>query len=158
MTRKANKHLLIVFHSQTGNTEQLIEAASRGAHNGDIDGVDVRTLIAANANPDDLLWADGLILGTAENFGYMSGAIKDFLDRTYYEVEGKIQSLPYALIVSADNDGTGAVRSIERIVGGYPFKAVREPLVVVGEVDEKALGEAEELGLLLAAGLEAGVF
>jgi len=158
VTRKPNKHLLVVFHSQSGNTGRLIEAASRGAHNGDIDGVDVRTLTAVNAHSDDLLWADGLILGTAENFGYMSGAIKDFLDRTYYEVEGKIQSLPYALIVSANNDGTGAVRSIERIVGGYPFKSVQEPLIVVGDVSDKSLGEAEELGLLLAAGLESGIF
>jgi multimeric flavodoxin WrbA len=158
VTQNPNKHLLIVFHSQSGNTEQLIEAANRGANNGEIDGVDVRMLMAINANPDDLLWADGLILGTAENFGYMSGAIKDFLDRTYYEVEGKIQSLPYALIVSADNDGSGAVRSVQRIAKGYPFIAIQEPLVVVGEIDAQALESAHDLGMLLAAGLESGVF
>ncbi len=158
MTQNPDKHLLIVFHSQSGHTEQLIDAANRGACSAEIEHVDVRKLVAKNANPEDLLWADGLILGTAENFGYMSGGMKDFLDRTFYAVEGMIQSLPYALIVSADNDGSGAVSSVQRIALGYPFVAIHEPLVVVGEIDDKALDSAHDVGMLLAAGLEAGVF
>ena len=158
MSSGSCRHLLVVYHSQSGNTEQLIRAACQGASNEDIEGVELRTLNAADAGPEDLLWADGLILGSAENFGYMSGAIKDFFDRTFYEVEGQIQSLPYVLMISADNDGTGAVRSIERIVGGYPFKAINDPLIVVGKVTNKALGDAEELGMLLAAGLESSIF
>ena len=81
------KHLLIVFHSKTGNTRQLADAVIAGATSADVGDVEVRVLRAADAGPEDLLWSDGLLLGTPENFGYLSGALKDFLDRTFYEVE-----------------------------------------------------------------------
>ena len=113
---------------------------------------------AREAGPDDLLWADGLLLGTPENFGYMSGALKDFLDRTFYEVEGRIQPLPCAVFISAGNDGTGALRAIRRIANGYPFIEVQEPVIVQGEVTSDDLTRCEELGLALAAGLEAGIY
>ena len=152
------KHLLIVYHSKTGNTKQLADAAHAGACDDLVTGVEVRYVNARAAGPDDLLWANGLILATPENFGYMAGATKDFFDRTFYEVEGKLNPLPYALLVSAGNDGTGAVRSIERIVGGYPFKAVQEPIISRAEVTPEHLDAARELGLALALGLEAGIF
>lgn len=152
------KHLLVVYHTQTGNTGRLAEAVCRGASDALVENVEVRCLRAADAGPQDLLWADGLLLGTPENFGYMSGGMKDFLDRTFYPVEGKILSLPYALFVSAGNDGTGAVRAVRRIANGYPFKEVQEPLIVRGMVETADIARAEELGLTLAAGLEAGVF
>ena len=118
----------------------------------------MRRLRAQEAGPEDLLWADGLILGTPENFGYMSGALKDFSDRTFYEVEGKLNPLPYAAIIGAGNDGTGAIRAIERIVGGYPFVKVAEPIISRGQPDASTLAQCAELGLTLAAGLEMGVF
>ena len=121
-------------------------------------GVEVRCLTAAAAGPEDLLWANGLLLGTPENFGYMSGAMKDFLDRTFYPVEGRILPLPYAIFISAGNDGSGALRAIRRIAGGYPFNEVQEPLIVQGEVLEEHLAKAEELGMSLAAGLDAGIY
>ncbi len=152
------KHLLIVYHSQTGNTEQLAKAARRGAANELITEVEVRYMRAGEADADDLLWADGLLLGTPENFGYMSGAMKDFLDRTFYPVEGKILPLPYAIFISAGNDGSGALRAIRRIAGGYPFQEVQEPLIAKGAVTAEHLAKAEELGLSLAAGLEAGIY
>lgn len=152
------KHLLIVYHSKTGHTQQLAEAALKGAQHEDIEDVDVRMLSAKEAGPTDLLWADGLLLGTPENFGYMSGALKDFLDRTFYEVEGKLNPLPYAVFISAGNDGTGAVRAIERIANGYPFTRVQEPVICRGDVDADALVRCEELGMALAAGIEMGVF
>ena len=152
------KHLLIVYHSQTGNTEQLAGAALRGANSELVTEVEVRFLRAGQAGPDDLLWADGLLLGTPENFGYMSGAMKDFLDRTFYPVEGKILPLPYAIFISAGNDGSGALRAIRRIAGGYPFQEVQEPLIAKGEVTAEHLEKAEELGLSVAAGLEAGIY
>ncbi len=152
------KHLLIVYHTQTGNTGALAEAALRGARHELLTGVEVRFLSAGDAGPEDLLWADGLLLGTPENFGYMSGAMKDFLDRTFYPVEGKILSLPYAIFISAGNDGAGALRAIRRIAGGYPFKEVQEPLVVQGAVLAEHLEKAEELGMTLAAGLDAGIY
>ena len=152
------KHLLIVYHTQTGNTGQLAEAVRRGAGNELIEAVEVRFLMARDAGPDDLLWADGLLLGTPENFGYMSGGLKDFLDRTFYPVEGRIQSLPYAVFISAGNDGSGALRAIRRIAKGYPFSEVQEPLIARGPVLEEHLAAAEELGMSLAAGLDAGIY
>jgi multimeric flavodoxin WrbA len=152
------KHLLIVYHSQTGHTEAMAEAVLRGARTGEADGVETRMLRAADAGPDDLLWSDGLILGTPENFGYMSGAMKDFLDRTYYPCEGKVESLPYAIFVSAGNDGSGAIGSIQRIARGYPLRAVQEPILARGDTTEAVLASCEELGMAMAAGLEMGVF
>jgi multimeric flavodoxin WrbA len=152
------KHLLIVYHTQTGNTRRLAESVLKGANNELLEDVEVRYLMAAEAGPDDLLWADGLLLGTPENFGYMSGAMKDFLDRTFYPVEGKIVSLPYAIFISAGNDGSGALRAIRRIANGYPFREVQEPLIAQGQVREDDLARAEELGMTLAAGIEAGIY
>jgi multimeric flavodoxin WrbA len=114
-------------------------------------------LRARDAGPDDLLWADGLMLGTPENFGYMSGALKDFLDRTFYEVEGKLSPLPYALFICAGNDGSGAVRAIERIANGYPFIQAQPPLICRGQ-PTAILAQCEELGMTLAAGIEIGMF
>jgi multimeric flavodoxin WrbA len=152
------KHLLIVFHTQSGNTGRMAEAAVQGATNELIEAVDVRCLPAREAGPEDLLWADGLLLGTPENFGYMSGSMKDFLDRTFYPVEGRIVSLPYAVFISAGNDGTGALRAIRRIANGYPFREVQDPLIAQGAITREHLAKAEELGMSLAAGLEAGIF
>lgn len=152
------KHLLIVYHSQGGNTARLAEAVHNGATDPDINGVKVRFLAAPEADADDLRWAHGLLLGTPENFGYMSGMMKDFLDRTYYAVEGELQPLPYAIFISAENDGTGAVSAIQRIAKGYPFTQVHDPLIARGEISAHHLQAARELGMTLAAGLEAGIF
>jgi multimeric flavodoxin WrbA len=152
------KHLLIVYHTKTGNTGQLARAVHAGATDPAIEGVAVRMLLAAAAGPADLLWADGLLLGTPENFGYMSGALKDFFDRTYYEVEGQLGPLPCAIFVSAGNDGTGAVREIRRIGNGYGFREVQEPVIVRGIPDAAALDKCRDLGLALAAGIEAGIY
>ena len=152
------KHLLIVYHSQSCRTEALAHAVWRGASIDDIDEVEVRLKLAGEAGVCDLLWANALILGTPENFGYMSGAMKDFLDRTFYPVQGKVDGLPYAMFISAGNDGTGAVRAIRRIGNGYPLREVQEPTIVRGEPDREALASCEELGMAIAAGLELGVF
>ena len=151
------KHLLVVWHSQTGRTRTLLDAVLRGAANFE-DEVSVRCLPALQAGLDDLLWADGLLMGTPENFGYMSGALKDFLDRTYYPAQGKMDGGPYAVLVSAGNDGSGAVTAIERIARGYGWQRVADPLVVRGDPTQADLAAAEELGALLAAGLSAGIF
>lgn len=151
------KHLLLIYSSQTGRTAAMIEAVADGAREF-ADEVELRLRLALQAGIDDLLWADGLVIGTPENFGTMSGAVKDFLDRTYYPAEGKVVGLPYALVVSAGNDGTGAVRSIERIALGFGWSAVCAPLIQRGEPDAAALARSRELGQTLAAGLAAGVF
>ena len=151
------KRLLLVYHSQSGRTALLMEAVCEGAAEF-ADEVELRVLRAFDAGLDDLLWADGLLIGTPENFGYLSGAVKDFLDRTYYPAEGKTLGLPWAMFVSAGNDGAGAVRALERIATGYGWTRVADALVVQGEPDEAALARCRELGQTLGAGLACGVF
>jgi multimeric flavodoxin WrbA len=136
----------------------MAEAVIRGAQNPDISGVEVRVRLALEADSDDLNWADAFILGTPENFGYMSGAMKYFLDRVYYDCENKMGGKPFALFVRAGNDGSGAINSLRRILSGLAVKEVQEPVLIAGEFDAARLSECEELGLTLAAGLEAGVF
>ena len=136
----------------------MADAVIRGAQHADVQGVDVRVKTALDADADDLLWADGFILGTPENFGYMSGAMKYFLDRVYYPCEGKLGGRPWALFVRAGNDGAGAISSIRRILTGLAVKEVQEPVLIAGEFDEARLADCEELGLTIAAGLEAGIF
>jgi len=152
------KKLLIVFHSQSGSTSKMAEWVIRGASHPDIENVEVRVRDALDATPEDLLWSNGFILGTPENFGYMSGAMKYFLDRIYYPCEHKLGGLPYALFVRAGNDGIGAITSINRILTGLAVKQVQEPLLFAGEFDESRLSECEELGMLMAAGLESDIF
>jgi multimeric flavodoxin WrbA len=152
------KHLLLVYHSKTGNTEKMAKAIAAGAQHEDIEDIELRVLHASQAGPTDLLWANALLIGSPENFGYLSGMVKDFLDRTFYEVEGKLNPLPYAMFVSAGNDGTGAVRALERIANGYPFVKVQEPLICRGDISEQDLQACRELGLTLAAGLDLGLY
>ncbi|MBY0278318.1 NAD(P)H-dependent oxidoreductase [Candidatus Binatia bacterium] len=150
------RRLLIVFHSQGGSAERMAAAVVRGARRAD--GVQVRSVPARDATLDDLLWAEAVIFGTPENFGYMSGALKDFFDRTFYPAQGRVSQMPYALFVKAGNDGSGAVTSVERIVRGYPLKKVADPLIVRGEVGDDDLARCEELGETVAAGLALGIF
>lgn len=152
------KHLLIVYHSQSGSTSRMAEAVIRGAGHADIENVEVRVRDALDATPDDVLWADAYIFGTPENFGYMSGALKYFFDRVYYPCLELVGGRPYALFVRAGNDGSGAITSIKRIAAGLAIREVQEPLLIAGEFDEARLDECEELGMAMAAGLEAGVF
>lgn len=152
------RHLLIVYHTQSGTTSKMADAVIAGARSEDVDNVEVRVRPALEADADDLLWCDGFLLGTPENFGYMSGAMKYFLDRSYYPCEGKINGKPYALFVRAGNDGSGAISSMRRILSGLAVREVQEPVLIAGEFDERRLVECTELGLTLAAGLEAGVF
>ncbi len=134
----------------------MARAVFEGATSEDIEEVEVRMLGAFDAGVDDLLWADALILGTPENFGYMSGGMKDFLDRTFYPCEGKLEGMPYAIFVSAGNDGAGAISSIQRIANGYAFRQAQEPVVARGELSPEDLKRCLELGMTLAAGLEIG--
>ena len=152
------KHLLIVYHSQSGTTTRMADAVIRGARSLGSANVDVRIRTALDATAEDLLWSDGFILGTPENFGYMSGAMKYFLDRSFYECIDRIDGRPYALFVRAGNDGTGAIASLRRILKGLAVREVQDPVLIAGDFDAARLVECEELGMTLAAGLEAGVF
>jgi multimeric flavodoxin WrbA len=150
------KTLLIVYHTQSGNTEKLANAAYRGAR--EAEEIDTRLVRAYDASLQDLLNCQALLMGSPENFGYMSGGIKDFFDRTFYPAQDHHLNLPYALFISCGNDGTGAVRQIDRIMIGYPMRKVAEPVICPGEVRPEYLERCEELGLTLAMGLAMGIF
>jgi multimeric flavodoxin WrbA len=150
------KKLLIVYHSQSGATARLAAAASTGAQLEE--GVEVRLLRAWDAGTADLLDSDALLLGAAENSGALAGAMKDFLDRSYYPAQPHQINLPYGLFISAGNDGRGAVAQCQRILRGYPMKQVAEPVIVRGEVDKGGLDACAELGQTLAAGLAFGIY
>ena len=151
------KHLLIVYHLPKGKMLAMAEAVERGARHPDVDGVEVRVRLALEADVEDLLWADAVLLGTPENFGYMSGGMKDFLDRTFYPCEGKLEGMPFAMFISAGNDGTGALNAIRRIANGFAFKEAQEPVIVVGTLTDDQLQALETLGTTMAASLELGI-
>ena len=152
------KKLLIVSHTPSTNTRALTGAVFMGASHADINGIDVRISQPLETGADEVLDADAIILGTTENFGYMSGAMKDFFDRIYYPCLEKTESLPFALFIRAGNDGLGAQSSIERITKGLAWKQVQEPLICQGSWRDSFLNPCEELGMTMAAGLEAGIF
>ena len=152
------RHLLIVYHSRSGSTARLLDAVMAGAADGAGASVECRVLRAFDAGPEDVTWADAIVLGTPANFGYMSGALKDFFERIYHRCLDLTVGLPYALFVKGETDASGAVTSVERIVAGLRWRAVLPPLIVVGEVKPPDLDQARELGATVAAGLDAGIF
>lgn len=152
------KHVLLVYGgSRGGRTERLVAAVADGVRTVGED-VELRACFALDATAEDLLWAHGVLLGTPEHFGYMSGALKHFFDRTFYAVEGRTEGVPYALFVYGGTDGTGAIASVSRIVTGYRWKSVAEPLLVTGEIADDDLARCRELGATLAAGVAAGLY
>lgn len=150
------KRLLILYHSQTGHTARMALAACAGARRAE--GSETLMKRAFEAGIDDLLACHGLLVGTPENFGAMSGGLKDFFDRTYYPAQGLSVGLPYAIFISCGNDGTGAVRQIERIATGYGWRQVAEPLIARRSVGAEDLARCEELGESMAAGIGLGIF
>lgn len=150
--------LLIVHHSRSGSTAALAEAVLAGARDELITGIEVETCHALDPDPESVRRAAGIILGTPENFGYMSGAMKHFFDSIYYPCLDETQGLPYGLFIKAGNDGQGALGAIERIVTGLRWRRVVEPLIVAGDLTDDHLEAARELGMTVAAGIEAGLF
>ncbi|WP_293906252.1 NAD(P)H-dependent oxidoreductase [Phenylobacterium sp.] len=162
------KQLLIVWHSRTGAAQAMAQAAALGA--GDEAGVAVRLVKAESAGPEDLLAADGYIFAAPENLAALSGEMKAFLDRSYYPVLERLNGRPYAALIAAGSDGTGAARQLARIATGWRLRAIAEPIVVCTHAQspeailgQKHLSDAElracaELGAAMAAGLAMGVF
>ena len=151
-------NLLIVAHTPSENSQALTDAVVRGAGHPDISAIKLRIKRALETSVDDVLWADGIILGTTENFGYMSGGLKDFFDRIYYPCLEKTEALSYSLFIRAGQDGRGARTSVERIVTGLRWKQVQETLICAGEFREAYIDACEEFGMTMAAGLEAGIY
>jgi multimeric flavodoxin WrbA len=150
------KRLLILYHSQSGAAHKLAGGVAAGAKLEQ--SIELKVHLALEAELADLLWADGLIVVTPENFGAMSGAVKDFFDRTFYPAQVHAINIPYMMVVSAGNDGRGAVSQLQRICRGYPMKQVAEPLIVLGEPSAADIDMAAELGQAMAAGLAIGIF
>ncbi|MBU2027625.1 MAG: NAD(P)H-dependent oxidoreductase [Pseudomonadota bacterium] len=148
--------ILIVYHSQTGNTKRMAEAVAEGAES--IEGTEVILKRAGEAATEDLIAADGLALGTPENFGYMSGMMKDFFDRTFYPAQEKVFRKPCVVFVSAGNDGSGALNAVERIALGYKFRKVCDPIIAKGKITEQVLEKCRELGGILAGGCGLGIY
>lgn len=153
-----NKHILLIHGGHAGgHTETLCDAVCEGVAAAQ-EAIELRRLPALQAGIDDLLWCQGLLIGTPEHFGYMSGAVKDFFDRTYYPAEGRTLALPYALFVSAGNDGRGTVSAVERIATGYSWQRIADAMIVRGKPAAADLEQCRELGQTMAAGLALGVF
>jgi len=162
----AMSKLLIVYHSRTGGTRQMAEAAFAAAQ-GETDTVLKR---AEDATPEDLLGASGYLFAAPENLASLSGAMKEFFDRCYYPVLGRIEGRPYAQMICAGSDGTGAARQTARIATGWRLREVQPPLIVNTSAQtpdqilaEKTIPEAEiakcrDLGAALGAGITLGVF
>ena len=159
------KTLLIVFHSQTGGTRQMAEAAARAARE-----IQVRLLHAADAGPRDVLAADGYIFATPENLAAISGLMKDFFDRSYYPVLDRINARPYASLICAGGDGHNAARQIARIATGWRLRVVAEPVIVCTRaqtpdailapktIGPDDLARCAELGAAVSAGIAMGIF
>ncbi len=151
-----DKTLLIVYHSQSGNTERLAKAVEEGALVEK--GICVKSLLAFAVTAEDLVSCRALVLCSPEYFGYMSGALKDMFDRTYEQVRDKMAGKSYSVVICAGNDGSGALMSIERIVAGFKLKRVQEPIVSRGAALEEALAKCRELGQTFAAGMAFGIY
>lgn len=164
----AQKTLLIVYHSLTGGTLQMAQAARDGAEQEP--SVQVKLLHATEANASEMLAADGYLFATPENLAAVSGLMKDFFDRSYYGALDRVQGRPYASLICAGSDGHNAARQIERIATGWRLKAVAEPLIICTHaqtseailapkhISEPDLLRCHELGQAFAAGLVLGVF
>ena len=156
--------LLILWHSRTGAAEAMAGAAHQGA------GDRARLLRACEAEPADLLGAEGYLFVCPENLGSMSGEMKELFDRCYYPLLGQIEGRPYATLISAGSDGNGAQAQIDRIVTGWRLKRVAEPLIVNLQaqtpkailarkiVPETAFARCHTVGATLAEGITLGVF
>jgi multimeric flavodoxin WrbA len=157
--------LLIVYHSRTGGSRQMAEAAADAAR------LEANVVVrqAIDAQPEDLLQADGYLFAAPENLAALAGVMKDFFDRCYYPVLGRIEGRPYAQMVCAGSDGSNAARQLARIAQGWRLKEVQLPLIICthAQTPEEILADkvipgheldlCRELGATLAAGLSIGI-
>ncbi|MGB3314800.1 MAG: flavodoxin family protein [Albidovulum sp.] len=158
--------LLIIYHSRTGGSQQMAEAAAGAA----MPETPTRLITADQATPEDLLGANGYLFCAPENLAAISGVMKDFFDRCYYPVLGRIEGRPYAQMVCAGSDGENAVRQIARIALGWRLREVQPPLIVCTHaqtpeqilaekvIPDQELAKCRDIGAALGAGLSMGVF
>jgi multimeric flavodoxin WrbA len=150
--------ILIIYHSQSGNTQRLARAVAEGVS--ETENAGVRLKEAFDAMARDITECDAIVFCSPEYFGYMAGAMKDFFDRTYEDLKDDtgVHKKPYCVVISAGDDGSGALTHIERLCKGYRFKKVQHPIICKGPVTEKILTKCYELGMTIAEGVNAGIF
>lgn len=152
------KQLLLVCHAPSPNTIELRDAALRGGRHELLECTQVRWVAPLEAGPEDVLACDAIVLGTTVNFGYISGALKDFFDRVYYPCLEHTQAKPFAYYLRAGNDETGAVKAIEAITAGLAWRQVLPAVICKGDYDPGFAERVEELSATLAAGVESGLY
>jgi multimeric flavodoxin WrbA len=150
--------LLVVFHSRSGNTRRLVDAMAEGARVGAEGRLVIAVKTGFEAEVADVLGAAGIILATSANFGYMSGELKDFFERIYYDCLERTRGKPFIVVVKGDTDVDGAYESIKKITTGLAWKEALPPLLIVGQLNEGHLSQAQELAAGFAAGLVEGIF
>lgn len=157
MINMATKTLLIVAHAPSPNTKKLAQAAFDGANHPELD-INVILKSPQDTQPEDILAADALLLGTTENLAYMAGLTKDFFDRCYYPVLDHKQGMPFALYIRAGFDGTGTKRAMQTIITGLRWKQIQDTLILKVNWQDEFAEQVEELAMTLAAGVEAGIY
>ncbi|MGH3677926.1 MAG: flavodoxin family protein [Mycobacterium sp.] len=145
------KRLLVVHHTPSPATRELLEAVLAGARDPDIEGVEVEVRPALAATVPDVLEADGYLFGTTANLGYMSGALKHFFDTVYYPSLDHVAGRPYGVWVHGNNDTVGAANAVDKVATGLALSKAADALEVVGAVDAGVRERAYELGGTLAA-------
>lgn len=151
------KTLLIIAHAPSENTQRMVQAVIKGANHPDITNVSVKYIAPLETQADDILSAQAIIIGTTENLGYMAGLIKDVFDRCYYNCLDHTQGRPFTFYIRAGHDGTGTRKALETITTGLRWRLVQEPLLCKGEFNEAFIAQCEELGVTMAASLDAGI-
>ena len=152
------KSLLIIAHAPSPNTSALAEAAVRGASHPDAGGLDVRLVSPFDIEATHLFEADGVLIGTTENIGYMAGATKDMFDRCYNDWLDRSEAKPVGVYIRAGLDGTATRRALESIIGAQRWRLVAAPLILHGDWSDGYPAEVEELAMGMAAGIDDGIF
>ncbi|MBU1053055.1 MAG: NAD(P)H-dependent oxidoreductase [Proteobacteria bacterium] len=150
--------ILVIYHSQNGNTKMMAESVAKGVAS--VESVSVNLKAVADTTLEDLRDCDGIVIGSPEYFGYMAGMIKDFFDRTYEVVTNNKKEFhrPYSTFISAGNDGRNTLNQIERICLAFPFRKVYEPIVSRGDITKNILEDCFEMGQTIAAGCDLGIY
>ncbi len=151
------KTLLLVFHAPSQNTQAMVNAMVKAVAEENLDNLQLKVKSPFDANAEDVLACDGIILGTTENLGYMSGALKDFFDRVYYPCLDVKQGLPVVAVVRAGHDGTGTCRALQTILTGLRWRWVQDIVVCKGPWQATFIQESKTIAQSMAVALSEGM-
>jgi len=152
------KKILIVAHAPSNNTQLMLNSLLAGIERNDLPNITYKYLNPLQAQPSDVLTCDAIILGTTENLGYMSGALKDFFDRIYYPCLDAKQGLPFCYYIRAGHDGTGTKIAIDNICNGLKWKKIQAEIICRGQWRDDFLDECRNIGENIACGLDFGIY